>query len=166
MLDIHSSLRQKRNLLLKILPKVLPHGIIENSIIENLPRCRRQAPTIGTSVVRQLLTSTTLERLLLQNVPHPDSFFTSLLESNPLLNLVNIVIDQCDQVTAAILWRLLEIPNQLRILRCWNCREVNDEDGRQIKRSVRENNLTLYFEYYPFCEANIVHDNEEYDFVA
>ena len=117
-------------------------------------------------MVRQLLTSTTLERLLLQNVPHPDSFFTSLLESNPLLNLVNIVIDQCDQVTAAILWRLLEIPNQLRILRCWNCREVNDEDGRQIKRSVRENNLTLYFEYYPFCEVNIVHDNEEYDFVA
>lgn len=135
-------------------------------ITSKSPRCRRQAPTIGTSVVRQLLTSTRLERLLLQNVPHPDSFFTSLLEANPLLSLSSIVIDQCDQVTVAILWRLLEIPNQLRILRCWNCREINDDDRREIKKSVRENNLMLYFEYYPFCEANIAHDDEEYDFVA
>ena len=128
-------------------------------------RCR-PGPTIGEGVVRQLLTSTSLERLLLQNVSLPDSFFASMLEANPLLKLSSIVMDQCDQVTAALLWRLLEIPNQLRILRCWNCRQVTDADNKQIRRSVRENNLSLYFEYYPFCEANIVHDNEEYDFVA
>jgi hypothetical protein len=129
--------------------------------------CLRNAPPVCTSVLRQLLFPPTgLQRLLLQNLSHEtfsDSFFFTLLLSNPLLQLSNAVFDQCDQITVALMWKLLEIPNQLRILRCWNCRLVTDGDQKSIKKAAHEENLTLYWEYYPYCEQPITHELGEYE---
>ena len=49
------------------------------------------------------------------------------------------------------MWRLLELPNRLRILRCWNCRGVTESDRDAVRSAVRDSNLTLYWEWYPFC---------------
>ncbi len=127
----------------------------------------RDAPPVSADVVLQLLCPAKhLRRILLQNFVHrsfDDAFFLSVLRANPLIKLENAVIDQCDEITSALLWKLLEIPNQLKILRCWNCRLVTDSDQKSIKKSVREENLALYWEYYPYCEQPITHDLGEYE---
>lgn len=63
------------------------------------------------------------------------------------------------------LWKLLQIPNALRILRCWNCQRVSELDKTEIQRCIKDSNLTLYWEWYPYYEnqSDIVHDWEEYE---
>ena len=49
-------------------------------------------------------------------------------------------------------------------LRCWGCQGVSEEDRKEIKRVIKENNLTLYWEWYPYLEdQEIFHDWREYE---
>ena len=108
-----------------------------------------------------------LKCLLMQNVPSlTDDVFLDLLNANPMLNLGNVVFDQCHGITAKSLWKLLELPNALRILRAWNCKGVSDTDRDNIKNAIKESNLALYWEWYPYLGddvTNIVHDWQEYE---
>ena len=48
---------------------------------------------------------------------------------------------------SSTLWRLLELPNCLLILRCWHCKGVTKDDHRAIKDAIKDCNLTLYWEW-------------------
>ena len=70
-----------------------------------------------------------------------------------ILSLQEIVLDHCDNITVASLWGLLEQPNDLTSLQCWQCKQINSKDKDVIKSTIAEENLSVYFEWYPYLEA-------------
>ena len=78
--------------------------------------------------------------------------------------LENVVLDGIEGITIASLWKLLVIPNRLNILRCWNCSRITPEDKDLIKDEIKTNNLTLYWEWYPYADPdNYGYQEEEED---
>ena len=69
-----------------------------------------------------------------------------------MLGLQEIVLDHCDNVTAASLWSLLEQPNDLISLQCWQCKLTTPKDRDEIRATIKEENLSVYFEWYPYSE--------------
>ena len=69
-----------------------------------------------------------------------------------MLGLQEIVLDHCDNVTAASLWSLLEQPNDLISLQCWQCKLITPKDRDEIRATIKEENLSVYFEWYPYSE--------------
>lgn len=121
---------------------------------------------ICPSVIKQCLMNSAIERALFQCVGSiTDIFFFEVLDLNPQLKLENLVFDRCHGISPRLLWRFLQLPNQLSILRCWNCRGITSLDKDEIKSVVREENLCLYWEWYPYIEEDhvIPHDRQEYE---
>ena len=69
-----------------------------------------------------------------------------------MLGLQEIVLDHCDNVTAASLWSLLEQPNDLISIQCWQCKLITTKDKDEIKATIKDENLLVYFEWYPYNE--------------
>ena len=70
-----------------------------------------------------------------------------------MLNLCEIVLDHCHNITVASLWCLLEQPNDLSNLHCWQCKQITMEDKKRIESVITDENLYLYFEWYPYIEV-------------
>ena len=70
-----------------------------------------------------------------------------------MLNLSEVVLDHCHGITIATLWCMLEQPNMLSLLRIWHCKQIAKKDKEVIKSVIAEENLFLYFEWYPYIEA-------------
>ena len=70
-----------------------------------------------------------------------------------MLGLQEIVLDHCQSVTVSSLWYLLEQPNDLTSIQCWQCKQIYQNDKDEIKRTIKEENLSVYFEWYPYNEA-------------
>ena len=79
-----------------------------------------------------------------------DSLLASALSS--MLGLREIVLDHCHNITVASLWCLLEQPNDLTNLHCWQCKQIILEDKKRIESVITDENLFLYFEWYPYIE--------------
>ena len=104
-------------------------------------------------MIKQLLCRAPLNYLLLQRIGNiNDDLFASILQLNPLLSLRNVVVDYCHNVTERFLWLLLEQPNNLEVLRCWHCKGVPEEAKKKIRQTVSDENLQLYWEWYPYNE--------------
>ena len=104
-------------------------------------------------MIKQLLCRAPLTYLLLQRIGNiNDDLFASILQLNPLLSLRNVVVDYCHNVTERFLWLLLEQPNNLEVLRCWHCKGVPEEAKKKIRQTVSDENLQLYWEWYPYNE--------------
>ena len=69
-----------------------------------------------------------------------------------MLSLCEIVLDHCHNITVASLWCLLEQPNDLSNLHCWQCKQITLEDKKKIESVITDENLFLYFEWYPYIE--------------
>jgi hypothetical protein len=69
-----------------------------------------------------------------------------------MIKLHNMVFDHCQGITSATIWRLLELPNELSVMRCWYCSGVPIETRDSIKKVIREENFTLYWEWYAYIE--------------
>ena len=90
-----------------------------------------------------------------------------------MLRLQEVVFDHCQNITVASLWHLLEQPNDLTSIQVWQCIQVNQNDKDEIKRTIKEENLDVYFEWYPYIEEeealleagylNLESDEEESD---
>ena len=90
-----------------------------------------------------------------------------------MLRLQEVVFDHCQNITVASLWHLLEQPNDLTSIQCWQCKQINQNDKDEIKRTIKEENLEVYFEWYPYIEEeealleagylNLESDEEESD---
>ena len=109
---------------------------------------------ISTNMIKQLLFRAPLKYLLLQRVGNlNDDLFSKILQYNPLLTLKNVVVDYCHNISSRFLWQLLEQPNMLSILRCWHCKGISSkEESEQITQTIKEENLQLYWEWYPYNE--------------
>ena len=70
-----------------------------------------------------------------------------------MLGLQEIVLDHCQNITVSSLWYLLEQPNDLTSIQCWQCKQIYQNDKDEIKRTIKEENLSVYFEWYPYNEA-------------
>jgi len=125
------------------------------------------ANTAPDAVLRQLLIPPRrLRHLLFQGVQAvTDDLLADVWAVNPTLDAANVVFDRCHGFTANSLWRLLELPNDLRILRCWHCKQVGQDDKNAIRDVIADNNLTLYWEWYPWTEEthHVDHDWREYE---
>ena len=105
------------------------------------------------NVIRQLLYRAPLTYLLLQRIGNlTDELLMEILQFNRLLKLRNVVIDYCHQVTGRFFWQLLEQPNHLSVLRCWHNKGVEEGLKIQIKDVIKDDNLVLYWEWYPYNE--------------
>ena len=90
-----------------------------------------------------------------------------------MLRLQEVVFDHCQNITVASLWHLLEQPNDLTSIQVWQCIQINQNDKDEIKRTIKEENLDVYFEWYPYIEEeealleagylNLESDEEESD---
>jgi len=90
-----------------------------------------------------------------------------------MLRLQEVVFDHCQNITVASLWHLLEQPNDLTSIQCWQCKLINPNEKDEIKRTIKEENLDVYFEWYPYIEEeealleagylNLESDEEESD---
>jgi hypothetical protein len=108
---------------------------------------------ICCNTLKQLLLRAPLTYMLLQRIGNlTDQLIASVLALNPLLTLRNVVIDYCHNVTISLFWQLLQQPNELSVLRCWHSKGVTMEDKTVIKDTVKEENLSLYWEWYPYNE--------------
>ena len=81
-----------------------------------------------------------------------DDLFASILQLNPLLTLRNVVIDYCHNISERFFWQLLEQPNNLSVMRCWHCKGVSEDFKKQMKDTISDENLSLYWEWYPYNE--------------
>ena len=70
-----------------------------------------------------------------------------------MLRLQEVVFDHCQNITVSSLWYLLQQPNDLISIQCWQCKLINQSDKDEIKRTIKEENLSVYFEWYPYIEA-------------
>lgn len=105
------------------------------------------------NTLKQLLFRSPLTYILLQRIGNlTDEVFADILKINPLLTLRNAVIDYCHNITGRLFWMLLEQPNCLSVLRCWHCKGVTEQDKLDIKACIRDDNLLLYWEWYPYIE--------------
>ena len=86
------------------------------------------------------------------NVAIFDQVFNEISALNPLRRLKNVVMDHCQGITSATIWRLLEMPNELNVLRCWHCQGVPAKTRDEVKEIIREENLHVYWEWYAFIE--------------
>ena len=94
-----------------------------------------------------------LTYLLLQRIGNlTDDLVTSILQVNQLLSLRNLVFDYCHSVTVASFWALLLQPNNLGVMRCWHCKGVTEADKHAIKKVIKDENILLYWEWYPYSE--------------
>ena len=75
-----------------------------------------------------------------------------VLSMNRLLELRNVVIDYCHNISGRFIWLLLEQPNELRVLRCWHNKGVEEDTKDQVQHVITDDNLMLYWEYYPYNE--------------
>lgn len=123
---------------------------------------------ICQNTLKQLLFRSPLTYLLLQRIGNlTDQLFAEILQMNPLLSLRNIVIDYCHNVTSRLFWQLLETPNNLSVMRCWHCKGVNIQDKTDIKSVIKDDNLLLYWEWYPYneyeelLEAGLIPDDDD-----
>ena len=69
-----------------------------------------------------------------------------------MLRLQEVVFDHCQNITVASLWHLLEQPNDLTSIQVWQCIQINQNDKDDMKRTIKEENLDVYFEWYPYIE--------------
>ena len=117
--------------------------------------------------LKQLMFNSPLQRFLLKQVgTFSDETMESVLQANRLLTLENVVLDHCENVTAKTAWKLLEQPNLMRILRIWDCKLVTKKDKDDLKKVIDEENLQLYFEWFPYNEvaealANLDFEDDE-----
>ena len=96
---------------------------------------------------------TELITALLQRIANlTDDIMMQIIQMNPLLSLRNMVIDYCHNITGKALWMFLEQPNILSVLRCWHCKGVTEDDKYRIRDVIKDNNLVLYWEWYPYSE--------------
>lgn len=112
---------------------------------------RGQGTALGEANLRRVLFNAPLERLVLQRVDTlSDDLLQEATEANPRLShLQTLTLDSCHGITAKALWGLLAEPNDLMILRCWHCRNVHLKDSAKIKAAIKDNNLLLYFDWFP-----------------
>jgi len=128
---------------------------------------------VSDNVLIQLLFRAPLTYLLLQRVGSlTDDLFSMILGMNPLLTLRNVVIDYCHNVSGKIFWMLLEHPNNLSVMRSWHNKGTTETDKNAIKSVIKEENLLLYWEWYPYNEyeelldagqIRLESDEEEYE---
>ncbi len=108
---------------------------------------------VATTTIRQLLYKAPLTYLLLQRIGNlTDELVASILEVNRMLDLRNVVIDYCHNVTVATMWAFLLQPNNLGVMRSWHCKGVTMEDKLAVKKVIQDENLMLYWEWFPYNE--------------
>jgi hypothetical protein len=64
-----------------------------------------------------------------------------------LTKLKHFTANECS-ITSAALLRLLEIDNELDMVRVWSCPGVDRDSHNQIQRLIKDENLDVYFEWY------------------
>ena len=108
---------------------------------------------VSQSVLMQLLCRAPLTYVLLQRIANlTDELLMEVLSMNRLLQLRNVVIDYCHNISGRFIWLLLEQPNNLAVLRCWHNKGVDEETKDQVQDVITDDNLILYWEYYAYNE--------------
>lgn len=108
---------------------------------------------VSQNVLMQLLCRAPLTYVLLQRIANlTDEVLMEVLSMNRLLELRNVVIDYCHNISGRFIWLLLEQPNELRVLRCWHNKGVEEDTKDQVQHVITDDNLMLYWEYYPYNE--------------
>ena len=109
--------------------------------------------TVCQNTLKQLLFRSPLDYVLLQRIGNlTDDLFKEILQMNRLLTLRNVVIDYCHNITGRLFWMLLEQPNKLNLLRSWHNKGVQEDTKDSIRNVIKDENLNIYWEYYPYNE--------------
>ncbi|XP_053627101.1 F-box/LRR-repeat protein 20-like isoform X2 [Cherax quadricarinatus] len=104
----------------------------------------------NTTILRQLLCYCPDLRHLLVKCTDAlsDKLLFDIWRENDMRHLSRLTIDTCPNVTASAIHHLLDMTNQLTLIRLWGCFFITKDDDIKFQRRIKEENCDLYLEWY------------------
>ncbi|XP_054281472.1 uncharacterized protein LOC128999131 isoform X2 [Macrosteles quadrilineatus] len=103
-------------------------------------------------LIKQLVLFSPIMRNVLFNSCNilTDALLMEIIQANPLNKLSHLTIDHCHGVTMATINTVLDIKNELNVLRIWSCAGITRTNSEEISRRITDENLDIYFEWFQF----------------
>ncbi|XP_064110913.1 uncharacterized protein LOC135218494 isoform X3 [Macrobrachium nipponense] len=106
--------------------------------------------TLNIIILKQLLTYCLgLEKLLVRNTDAlSDKLLYDIWKENPMKNLFRLTVDNCPNVTASSIHDLLDMNNDLTLIRVWGCFFITKDDNKTLQKRIKDENCDLYLEWF------------------
>ncbi|XP_071544657.1 uncharacterized protein [Panulirus ornatus] len=106
--------------------------------------------TCNATILRQLLLYAPYITNLLVKATDAlsDKLLFEIWRENEMCHLSRLTIDSCQNVTACVMHHLLDVRNQLSLLRVWSCLFITKHDQNQLKQRIKDENCDVYLEWY------------------
>lgn len=106
--------------------------------------------TMNGIIIRQLLSYCCgIRKLLVRNTDAiSDKLFFDIWRENPMKELFRLTIDNCPNITACSIDHLLDMNNDLTLIRVWGCCFISKEDNIKFQKRIKEENCDLYLEWF------------------
>ncbi|XP_042226079.1 uncharacterized protein LOC121869048 isoform X1 [Homarus americanus] len=106
--------------------------------------------TCNTTILRQLLCYCPGLRNLLVKATDAlsDKFLFDIWRENAMPQLSRLTIDTCPNVTASAIHHLLDMTNELTLIRLWGCFFITKDDDRKIQQRIKDENCDVYLEWF------------------
>lgn len=104
--------------------------------------------TLSDANLKMLLSSPSLEYFFIRSCNLlTDKLILDVLSKNKLPKLIHWEVEECKNITAAPIKRLLQLRNPLKYLRLWECKKVTRADSDYFKELIRKKKWNIDFEW-------------------
>lgn len=106
--------------------------------------------TMNSTILRQLLTYCQhLQNLLIKATDAiSDKLLYDIWRENDMKHLSRLTIDTCPNVTAEAIHQLLDMTNNLTLIRLWGCFFITKNDEAKLQKRIKDENCDVYLEWY------------------
>ncbi|XP_063602027.1 uncharacterized protein LOC134778128 isoform X5 [Penaeus indicus] len=106
--------------------------------------------TMNSTILRQLLTYCHhLQNLLIKATDAiSDKLLYDIWRENEMKQLSRLTIDTCPNVTAEAIHQLLDMTNNLTLIRLWGCFFITKNDEAKLQKRIKDENCDVYLEWY------------------
>ncbi|XP_046984838.1 EIN3-binding F-box protein 1-like isoform X1 [Schistocerca americana] len=109
---------------------------------------------LGPNLFRQLLLfSPSLRNILFKGCENlTDKLLNEILQINPMKNISHVTLDHCHGLTNQSLHYLLDLDNELAVIRIWCCQGINKHHNNELMRRICDENMDVYLEWFQYDE--------------
>ncbi|KAK7065879.1 hypothetical protein SK128_011448, partial [Halocaridina rubra] len=109
-----------------------------------------QVDTMNAIILKQLFCYCLgIQKILVRNTDAlSDKLLYDVWRENPMKNLFRITIDNCPNLTASSIHQLLDMCNDLTLVRIWSCFFISKDDYLKLNKRVKTENCDLYLEWF------------------
>ncbi|CAL4074810.1 unnamed protein product [Meganyctiphanes norvegica] len=108
--------------------------------------------TLNGVILKQILSySQDIRTLLVSSSVHfNDNILFDIWMDNPMRKLARITLDKCPNISGALLNCLLDMENDLTLIRARNCSCITRDNKINLKKRIKDENCDCYFEWYNY----------------